>query len=306
MRYIKAIYEKILQKRITMNKFLICVAFCTLNSHAMNDPFGGLLDPERIVEAAVSDIFSGPLPVVVRPASQNPIAPTEPCPDAQLPCNLETTASSTRSSISFAQAIMSGTFHAFEHKEKGKVIEFEDFENGTRRTAQLFCLPMELINPLIYAFTKKYEEASCSVSVETSHALRFGRLLTDEKILEIQAPLFLAFLNYTDLNTTRKKEIEKIYTDDNLSKKEKKAQAARVEKLIEDALKNRALYFAALATQDPNAINNARKKGFKNPLEINRPITEYIAQYPQHGYTFSGLPTLAEAGESKSNMVCAF
>lgn len=250
-----------------MNKILLWLAFCALNCKAMNDPFMESLNPENILSGAINGLFDGFRTVRVKADAESEslylkrFGITEPTPE------------SIRRMISCGQAIISGTIVAVDDQATGNRIEFEAFDTTQKSAvpAQRYSMEMAQLSKHLYELRKNGiadESLIKKKKIETICTLMHNPRteLSASQLFTLHAPRFLAFLNGTDLENARKKEIQKICTNDNLSKKEKKGRIARIEKDIHETQQNRLLYFAALATHDPVAINIERAKSFHSPF----------------------------------------
>lgn len=250
-----------------MNKILLWLAFCALNSHGMHNPFLESLNPENILSAAMADLFDGFRTVHVNPDAESEslylkrFGFTKPTPE------------SIRRMISCGQAIISGTIVAIDDQATGSRIEFEAFDTTQKSAvpAQRYSMQLAQLNKHLYELRKNgitNESLIKEKKIETICALLHNPRteLSASQLFTLHAPRFLAFLNGTDLENARKKEIKKICTNDNLSKKEKKGRIAGIERDIHETQQNRLLYFAALATHDPVAINIERVKAFHSPF----------------------------------------
>lgn len=273
-----------------MNKSLAYLALCTLTSYAMDNPFTDALNPENVVLAAVTDLFSGPLPTVTQPeasAEQKEFAQMAGAFSAFDPSQPESekTASSSdlRRLISLNEAIRFGKFNALENTEKENVLVFDDFETFAIAPQPSFSMTIKDVNTHIYNVQHKYKTPHALTQLADAKKVRSKILadpqasLTENEFLTYQAPLILAFLTHADIRGPKQQLLEEIQNDNDKSNNQKKALSAKIEEQSTDASENRMLYLAALATQNPAAINQERHRSFQSPFATSATFVQEIA-----------------------------
>jgi hypothetical protein len=257
------------------------------------DSFGGALNPERIVEAAVSDLFSGPLPIFTQSVQQEASAEEKEFIEmasafrafefSQAESEKTTSSSNLRRLISLNEAIRFGKFNALENEKKENVLVFEDFENLATAPRAPFSMAITEVNNHLYTTLLNFKNTRELTQLADTRKARSKILadpqasLTENELLAYQAPLILAFLTHADIKGPKLQLHKEIQEDNDKSNNQKKELCAKIEKDSTDASDNRMLYLAALATQNPASINQERHRSFQSPFITSATLAKEIA-----------------------------
>lgn len=279
-----------------MNKSFLCLALFSLNTFSMQRPdsFGGALNPERIVEGAVSDLFSGPLPIVTQSVQHEASAKEKEFIEmasafkafefSQAESEKTANSSNLRRLISLNEAIRFGKFNALENEKKENVLVFEDFENLATAPRAPFSMAITEVNNHLYTTQLKFKNTPALTQLAADTRKARSKILadpqaslTENELLAYQAPLILAFLTHADITGPKQQLLEEIQKDNDKSNNQKKALCAKIENDSADTTENRILYLAALATQNPASINQERHRSLQSPFITSATLAEEIA-----------------------------
>lgn len=173
--------------------------------------------------------------------------------------------SDIRKSISLNEALRFGTLEA-----KQDILEFPDFESCPSAPMPPYTIPLRNINPYIYAMLADdtdYRKAADSVIIKLLKNIP----LVEQDILDYQMPKIFEFLTDLDIHIKRKSLTAAIRGLAGLSAEQKNKGCALVKTDTSLLLNRRALYKAALAAQNSDAINTHRTKQMhfeESPLTI--------------------------------------
>lgn len=279
-----------------MNKSLVGLALVTLNTYTMDrlDSFGGLLDPERIIAAASSELFSGPLPIVTQlNQSEQSDTDKEFSKMAEAFAAFNTTKtqekqnSNLRRLISFNDALKLGKL-----TPQAETLEFDDFELSAQTPKAKLSLTYSEANSHIYNLLVESMDGSKGTGVFNAPAVESKIYknasceLSDEELYSFQLPQFMLFLTNLDLNIQRKRESQELQENNDISTNEKNAQINKIEDLVRKIMAHRARYFAAIASRNPQAIIDQNKRAsylhLTPPSSLVEEIQEFRSKSREH------------------------